>query len=451
MQERTDVEMRDAVIVGGGLAGLTAAAFLARSGASVTVLEKASEPGGRARTVEREGFRFNLGSHAFYLEGEGAEAYRELEVEVSGSVPDPSSLRAADAAGIYRFPAGPGSLLGNERLGWRGKLEFVALAAKLQLLDPADFVGRPIGDWLEEEIGDPTVRDFLDALVRLSTYCDDPDQDAGAVLGQLQMAVGEGAFYVDDGWGALVGALRDRAEAAGAEVRTGCRAVEVRRADGGWKVRTGAEDAGPLAADAVVLATGSPEAAVEALAEPPASLQAAADAVRPVEVSCLDLGLRRLPREDHRVVLGTDQPIYVSDYASVVDVAPGERALLHTARYGDPEADGEGADGGPPGGVEAIEAFLDRVQPGWRDEVVVRQPLPSITVAWDRPLPGRGGLSGRYGPVVPEAEGLYVAGDWVGPEGMLSDAAVASARRAAETALEAGPVRPTAEKAVRAV
>jgi hypothetical protein len=32
---------------------------------------------------------------------------------------------------------------------------------------------------------------------------------------------------------------------------------------------------------------------------------------------------------------------------------------------------------------------------------------------------------------VPGAEGIYVAGDWVGPEALLADASLASARRAA--------------------
>jgi hypothetical protein len=41
-------------------------------------------------------------------------------------------------------------------------------------------------------------------------------------------------------------------------------------------------------------------------------------------------------------------------------------------------------------------------------------------------------------------DNLYLAGDWIGPEGFLVDASVASARRAAQLILEDG--RPSREK-----
>ena len=54
------------------------------------------------------------------------------------------------------------------------------------------------------------------------------------------------------------------------------------------------------------------------------------------------------------------------------------------------------------------------------------------------PIAAGGGFAGRPGPRVPGLEDLYLAGDWVGPEGFLVDASVASARRAAGLALEDG-------------
>ena len=54
------------IVVGGGLAGLTAAATLARSGRAVTVIEGAEHLGGRARSRHRLGYDLNLGPHALY-------------------------------------------------------------------------------------------------------------------------------------------------------------------------------------------------------------------------------------------------------------------------------------------------------------------------------------------------------------------------------------------------
>ncbi|HEX5502261.1 MAG TPA: FAD-dependent oxidoreductase, partial [Thermomicrobiales bacterium] len=57
-------------VVGGGLAGLTAALYLARGGRAVTLFEKAHDLGGRAITEESEGYYFNLGPRALYRRGE---------------------------------------------------------------------------------------------------------------------------------------------------------------------------------------------------------------------------------------------------------------------------------------------------------------------------------------------------------------------------------------------
>jgi hypothetical protein len=71
------------------------------------------------------------------------------------------------------------------------------------------------------------------------------------------------------------------------------------------------------------------------------------------------------------------------------------------------------------------------VQPGWRAEVAHRRFLPDMIVMNAMPLASRGGASGRPAPRVEDVEGLFVAGDWVGREGLLVDASLASAREAA--------------------
>ena len=49
------------VVVGAGLAGLSAALRLAGAGRQVTVLERESVPGGRAGLIENSGIRFDTG------------------------------------------------------------------------------------------------------------------------------------------------------------------------------------------------------------------------------------------------------------------------------------------------------------------------------------------------------------------------------------------------------
>ncbi|MCB7135198.1 phytoene desaturase family protein [Cellulosimicrobium marinum] len=76
------------VVVGGGIAGLATSALLARGGARVTLLERHDTVGGRAGTLELDGFRFDTGpswyfmpevfEHFFGLLGERVEDHVDL-------------------------------------------------------------------------------------------------------------------------------------------------------------------------------------------------------------------------------------------------------------------------------------------------------------------------------------------------------------------------------------
>ncbi len=59
----------DAVIVGSGVAGLTAAAYLSRGGCSIALCEKEASCGGLVRTFERGGFKYDGGIRAFENSG----------------------------------------------------------------------------------------------------------------------------------------------------------------------------------------------------------------------------------------------------------------------------------------------------------------------------------------------------------------------------------------------
>ena len=61
--------MKKIVIIGSGFAGLSAAAFMAKAGWEVTVLEKNSTPGGRARLLLADGFTFDMGPSWYWMPG----------------------------------------------------------------------------------------------------------------------------------------------------------------------------------------------------------------------------------------------------------------------------------------------------------------------------------------------------------------------------------------------
>ena len=63
------------VVVGAGPAGLTAAYQLATAGDPVTVVESDRVVGGISRTVERDGWRFDIGGHRFFTKVTPVEAF----------------------------------------------------------------------------------------------------------------------------------------------------------------------------------------------------------------------------------------------------------------------------------------------------------------------------------------------------------------------------------------
>ena len=85
----------EAIVVGGGVAGLTAAAYLARAGHSVLLLEKGDQVGGLVRTFRRNGIVYDGGIRAIEDSGIVRPMLRQLGLDVE-FLPSPVALGVED-------------------------------------------------------------------------------------------------------------------------------------------------------------------------------------------------------------------------------------------------------------------------------------------------------------------------------------------------------------------
>lgn len=448
---------KSVVIVGGGIAGLASAIYLARAGRIVTIFEKRRYLGGRAITHLRSGYRFNIGAHALYRAGGASAVYRELGVPVRGGQPKLKG-RALLGTEDFKLPVRFFSLLATSILSIGAKFEAIALMWRIRRIDPKPFASISARQWLDENVSDPRLREVMGALVRLATYCDRLDELSAAVaIAQLKISR-RGVTYVDEGWQKLVDSLHSAAVAAGVNFVSASRIVGVDHRDGAV---TGIELGGlemddhgdtkslvlPDLAPEGIIGTRLPASTVLLAIDPVSAAELIADeelarswsSPPPVVAACLDVALSKLPNPDTLFALGIDQPLYFSVHSVWAQLTPKGGSLVHLVKYrkkpvkfiGD-ELEPERIRRGEESAADEreLESLLDRLQPGWREHVVHRRFLPSMNVSNALVKPG----TARPSAVTP-IKGLYIAGDWVGDEGWLSDAALTSARAAAKAIL----------------
>jgi phytoene dehydrogenase-like protein len=238
----------DVVVVGAGHNGLAAAAYLARAGRSVLVLERRDEVGGATASerpwpgvdarVSRFSYLVSL-LPPLVVEELGLDV-RLVRRRVSSYTPDPrdggaTGLLVADGLPV---PEGWEAFYGRcERVAAR---VFPTLTEPLPTRDElrravddeaawSALFERPLGEAVDAAFADDLVRGVVltDALIGTFAAADEPSLRQNRCF--LFHVVG-GAWDVPvGGMGAVAGALRDAALRAGAELRTGSEVVAVHR------------------------------------------------------------------------------------------------------------------------------------------------------------------------------------------------------------------------------
>jgi phytoene dehydrogenase-like protein len=310
-------------------------------------------------------------------------------------------------------------MLATDLFGFGAKVETARALATIARTNSAPLRDVTWSDWTRRIAPREEVRAALGALARVTTYAHAPERaSAGETIAQIKMGLDPGVRYLDGGWQTLVDGLEQSARDAGARILPGAPVATITRGGGrGFSVALRSGET--LEAHAVIVATG-PATARTLLGVPALG----ADLV-PLRTACLDVGLSALPYPDRTFALGIDRPTYFSVHSASARLAEAG-ATLHVMKYLDPDETHD-----PRDDERELEGVLDLMQPGWRDRVVAKRFLPNL-VATNALV-----AAGARRPNVDAAgiAGAFVAGDWVGGEGMLADTALASAKRAAELAI----------------
>ncbi|HEY7325908.1 MAG TPA: hydroxysqualene dehydroxylase HpnE [Streptosporangiaceae bacterium] len=255
---------RRVVVIGGGLAGITAAIALRDAGAEVTLLESRPRLGGAATSYARAGMMVDNGQHVFLrccthytalLARLGVTDSVAIQdrFDVTVLAPDgparlrrsalPSPLHLARALAGYRLLS----------LAERAKVGRAALA--FGFANPASLAldGQPLGEWLAARGQGERARRRLWDLFIISALNIDGDQASTALAAKVIKTALLGRRDAADIGIATVplGRLHADATAAllgrlGAQIRLGARATAVERlAGGGFLVRLGRGERAP--------------------------------------------------------------------------------------------------------------------------------------------------------------------------------------------------------------
>lgn len=433
--ERREGYRMKVAIIGGGLAGLTAAAYLSEQPNVEGVLyERSPQLGGRAFTYEKAGFTLNYGAHAIYGldRHELTNLENELGLSFGSKQVDKRKVVYAKNEKLTPAPLDAMNLMKTELLPSMQKVRFAAEVAAIiaHIHNMKNY--RTLGEYLAESDSGDDLKELWEHLVCSNFFIapSDARKVSGAVIGEYYHNLflsNRPVNYVLGSWAVITNQLKAKIEDSGRwSIKLQEAAEEIRYEGRKYVLRS---KNGEDTFDRVVFAMPVQQVIKLLRGTPWEPFMADYEGVTPTEVMVYDIGLSRVVARPFSYISDMNRKLFISDVSATdhTVVPEGGQLLQGIAYLGDDFESEEARKAYLEGKQAQMEELFDTHYPGWRDAVAVKRVSKKAMVSSVKNI-----VTNRLLPVRMEHMPFYFCGDGCEGKGELAERAFSSARAAAK-------------------
>ncbi|BAU26819.1 phytoene dehydrogenase-like protein [Aneurinibacillus soli] len=427
--ETNETQHFDVVIVGGGLAGLSTAAYLAKNGKKVVVLERGNL-GGRAVTLKLKGFSFNFGAHAIY--GRDSSVLKKFEkdlgIQITWKDFEPSKAKYDIGDRLSAMPANIQGLFRTSILNSLGKVKFTFNIFKTMLHMEKGHPHMSIEKWMEEKQVSEDVKNMMLTLASSNFFTREPERipsDVFFTYYQRLFTSNKPVAYIGGGWQALIAEFVRVIEENNGVVITKAKAESIE--DDGDRVTKVHTTQGIFEADEFVFCMPPKELEKIVTGTKVEHFIKQYSSYEPSYVYVYDIGLSERIDVPYTYIYDKANKMFITDISHYDESCVPEGgqmlqaiAYLSESDLADKDKVQEYHD--------KIEALYDKHFVGWRDKLVVprvSKRAAAQEIKWtmnQKPMPV----------YLPDYRNVFFAGDWCEGKGQLSELSFSSAFEASQ-------------------
>jgi phytoene dehydrogenase-like protein len=409
----------DTIIIGGGLAGLSSAAYLAKNGKKVILFERA-KVGGRAITVNMKGFSFNFGAHSLYARDKSylSKFDKSLDLNIEWLDFNPKKAMYDLGEELSVIPADPLALLQTKMVQGMDKFFFAFKVLTTMLGIEKGMEGLTIKEYFERKKVNPDIQKMLLTLASSNFFTKTPEDIPSNVFFDYYKEIfktKKPVSYIKGGWGNLISLFENKISEYNGEImnKTKISKVNIERN----KVVSIETNKGEIfTADHYIFCIPPSELALlfknTALEEQILSYSL----YKPTYVMVYDVGLKTIVNDKLSYIYDIENKLFITDISHYDKTCvPEGGQLLQAIAY---LSDDESSNNEEIEKIKSkIEEFYDKHFDGWREHLVV----PKISkkaivqeVKWNKEQKG---LPIKFD----ELDNAFFAGDWCQGKGQLSE------------------------------